>query len=100
MKLSAAFALFTDLFLCVRMAVGPTSRAVLSTPSLLLQPMAIRRLLMANIWDAFGDRVDEASRPVKHDLVTRYAYGVVLDIGAGQSRSTYPDHLIAIPTPV
>jgi hypothetical protein len=90
MKLSAAFALFTDLSLGVRAAIGPTFHAVLSTPSLLLRPMAIRRLLMAHVWNVFGDLVDEGSRPVKHALVTRYAYGVVLDIGAGQSRSTFP----------
>lgn len=39
---------------------------------------------MSHVWVSFGDGLDEGGRPVKEGLITPHAYGVVLDIGAGQ----------------
>ena len=43
---------------------------------------------MAHIWVLFGNPTDEGGRPTKEGLITPNAHGVVLDIGAGVSRST------------
>jgi hypothetical protein len=43
---------------------------------------------MANVWTLFGDLVDDGARPVKQHLIAQNAYGVVLDIGAGQKAPT------------
>ena len=38
---------------------------------------------MAHLWVVFGDGVNGAGKEVKDGLISPYAYGVVLDLGAG-----------------
>ena len=85
MKLSAAFSILVDLRFGIQAAFMPTLYAVLDSPSLLLRPSDFSRIFMANLWATFGNGVDENGRGVKQQLITLNAYGVVLDIGAGQS---------------
>jgi hypothetical protein len=87
MKLTAAFSLLQDLRIAIQTASLPTIYALINSPSLLFNPIAVSRLFMANIWVQFGRFVDEAGRAVKEDLIPPNAHGVVLDIGAGNSRS-------------
>jgi hypothetical protein len=85
MKLSAAFGLLPDLYFGFQAAFFPTIRAIIRAPSLLLHPTAVSRLFMSSVWLAMGDGVDQNGRPVKQALIAENAYGVVLDIGAGQT---------------
>lgn len=84
MKFATKFSILTDLRLAVQHAFLPTVRDIIRSPSLLLHPTALSRLFMSHVWIPFGNGVDEGGRPVKQGLITPYAYGVVLDIGAGQ----------------
>ena len=83
MKLSAALSILSDLKFAIQIAVLPTLRAILHSPSLLFRPHALSRTFMANLWVSFGPGSDENGRPTKQRLITPNAYGVVLDIGAG-----------------
>ncbi|CCM00218.1 uncharacterized protein FIBRA_02246 [Fibroporia radiculosa] len=42
---------------------------------------------MSHLWIPFGDGIDENARPVKENLITPNARGVVLDIGAGHGHT-------------
>jgi hypothetical protein len=66
-------------------AVIPTIQAIIRSPSLLVRPTTLSRLFFANIWISFGNGVNENSRAAKDILITPNAYGVVLDIGAGNT---------------
>ncbi|KAG0696368.1 hypothetical protein DFH29DRAFT_836942 [Suillus ampliporus] len=93
MRLAAAFALHTDLRLCIVVGFWPTILAIWRTPSLLFRPMEISRIFMSRVWDAYGNAVDEGGRDVKKALITPHAYGVVLDLGAGHGHTvTYLEH--------
>ena len=83
MKLSAALSILSDLRFAIQVAILPTLRAILHSPSLLLRPHALSRTFMANLWVSFGPGSDENGRPTKQRLITPNAYGVVLDLGAG-----------------
>jgi len=85
MRLTAALGLLTDLRLATGAALWPTILAVWHAPWLLFQPHALSRLFMSHVWNLFGNGVDEAGRDAKQALITPYAYGVVLDLGAGGS---------------
>ncbi|PFH49526.1 hypothetical protein AMATHDRAFT_62979 [Amanita thiersii Skay4041] len=48
---------------------------------------------MAHVWAEFAKFTDENGRPVKQGLITPYASGVVLDLGAGHGHTAfYLDH--------
>ncbi|KIK59713.1 hypothetical protein GYMLUDRAFT_59850 [Collybiopsis luxurians FD-317 M1] len=79
MKLSAAFALFDDLFAAVRVAFVPTLKDIYQKPSLIFH---VSRTFMSHVWSAFAAPTDENGRPVKKALLL-YAAGTVLDLGAG-----------------
>lgn len=83
MKLSNAFGLLVDLRLAVTFALMPTLRSIAQEPTLLFRWSALSRVFMAHVWTAFADGTDEGGKPVKVQLITPNAYGVVLDIGAG-----------------
>ncbi|TCD66169.1 hypothetical protein EIP91_001723 [Steccherinum ochraceum] len=87
MKISKAFALLTDLRLAIQAAFFPTTRDIISTPSMLLSPSAVSQRFMAYVWDAFAGGTDQAARVVKDGLIPPYARGVVLDIGAGHGHT-------------
>jgi hypothetical protein len=84
MKLSSAFSLFVDLRFAIQNALLPTICALWYSPSLIFSPGAVSRLFMAHVWRAFGDSCDQNGQPVKEKLIPPNAYGVVLDLGAGQ----------------
>lgn len=83
MKLSAAFSILLDLCVGIQVAFLPTLQAIIASPSLFFRPAALSRSFMANLWVTFGKGVDENGRPLKTQLITPNAHGVVLDIGAG-----------------
>ncbi|KAH7100783.1 hypothetical protein BKA62DRAFT_705613 [Auriculariales sp. MPI-PUGE-AT-0066] len=74
---------FTDLFTFIGWAYAPTLAALRDDPTLLLQPLTLRRVAFAAIWTKLSEHVDENARPTKQKLVTPHAYGTVLEIGAG-----------------
>ncbi|KAJ3570736.1 hypothetical protein NP233_g4198 [Leucocoprinus birnbaumii] len=87
MKLSAAFSLFTDLRFAVQTALWPTIVSIWYNPYLLFNPQELSRTFMNHVWLVFGNGVDENGRPVKTQLITPHATGVVLDLGAGAEPS-------------
>ncbi|THU98986.1 hypothetical protein K435DRAFT_659871 [Dendrothele bispora CBS 962.96] len=93
MKLSNAFAVFTDLRSAIKAAFWPTLRAIFARPSLLFRPSLLSQTFMANVWLVFAGPTDEGGRAVKQGLITANAYGTVLDIGAGLGHTiAYLDH--------
>ncbi|EAU83609.1 hypothetical protein CC1G_07982 [Coprinopsis cinerea okayama7 len=88
MKLSNAFSLLWDLLAAGRIALLPTLKDVLRSPSLIFRPQALSRTFMAYVWaNGFGNDTDAGGRPVKEHLITPNAYGVVLDLGAGHGHT-------------
>ncbi|KAG2363129.1 hypothetical protein BDR07DRAFT_1471408 [Suillus spraguei] len=87
MHSSAAFAVLPKLYLVIMAGLWPTILAIYHTPSLLLQPHELSHIFMFHVWKLFSDGVDGNARATKQKLITPHAYGVVLDIGAGESRS-------------
>jgi hypothetical protein len=83
MKLSNAFSLLQDLWIGATIALPPTLKSVLRNPLLLLRPAKLSRLYMDNLWVIFGDGTDSSAKATKEILITPYAHGAVLDIGAG-----------------
>jgi hypothetical protein len=86
MRLSAAFAIVPQLYLAIKAGLWPTILAISHSPSLLLQPHELSHIFMFHVWRFFSDGVDGNTRATKQKLITPHAYGVVLDIGAGESR--------------
>ncbi|KAE9406377.1 hypothetical protein BT96DRAFT_251183 [Gymnopus androsaceus JB14] len=62
MKLSAAFALFSDLNTAMRVAFLPTLKDICQNPSLIFH---VSRTFMSHVWAAFAAPTDENGRPVK-----------------------------------
>lgn len=87
MRLSAAFAIFPELYLAITAGLGPTILSIFQTPSLLLQPHELSYIFMSHVWKLFADGVDANARATKQSLITPHAYGVVLDIGAGHGHT-------------
>jgi hypothetical protein len=84
MKLSNAFALFSDLRSAFKVALWPTLKAIFSRPSLLFRPSLLSQTFMSNVWLVFAGPTDEGGKVVKQGLITPNAYGAVLDVGAGE----------------
>ncbi|CUA76497.1 hypothetical protein RSOLAG22IIIB_06302 [Rhizoctonia solani] len=59
----------------------------MAQPRLLFRPSELSRLFFSFVWEKFAPLVDEGAREVKGSLVRPYAYGVVLDIGAGHGHT-------------
>ncbi|KAJ7767426.1 hypothetical protein DFH07DRAFT_328086 [Mycena maculata] len=87
MKLSASFALMSDLRAAIGVATLPTLKAIWLTPSLIIHPAALSRIFMAAVWAAFAAPTDEGARATKRKLISPHAKGTVLDIGAGLGHS-------------
>ncbi|KAI0085231.1 hypothetical protein BDY19DRAFT_860621, partial [Irpex rosettiformis] len=87
MKLSKAFGILYQLAHIVRIAFLPTLREITRTPWILAHPTQLSQLFMSFVWGFFGDVLDENSKGVKESLITPYAHGVVLDIGAGHGHT-------------
>ncbi|KAG2064208.1 hypothetical protein BDR04DRAFT_1162791 [Suillus decipiens] len=82
MRLGATFGVVTELRLC---GLWPTILATCHAPSLVFQPLEISRVFMSRVWNLYGDSVDEAGGDLERGLITLYAYGIVLDLGAGHT---------------
>lgn len=80
---SSGFGLLPDIFAVIQLSAFATIRAIFADPSLLLRPLEVRRLIMAEAWKTFGPGLDENTKDIKKRLITPHATGVVLDIGAG-----------------
>ncbi|KAI0660195.1 S-adenosyl-L-methionine-dependent methyltransferase [Cubamyces menziesii] len=76
-----------QLWFSLRIAFFPTLKAICKSPSLLLRPRDISRIVMAQVWKPFGNGLDENGRSVKQSLIPPNARGVVLDIGAGHGHT-------------
>ena len=83
MKLSAAFEVWSKIFLAFKAALVPTLCDVLKNPFLLVHPQQLSHAFFGHIWKVFGPDSNERAHVVKQTLITPNACGVVLDIGAG-----------------
>jgi hypothetical protein len=83
MKLSTAFSILLQLHVTIQIALVPTFWDILSLLALLFHLTALSHTFVAHLWILFGKGIDENGRPVKEQLITPHAHGVVLDIGAG-----------------
>ncbi|KZS95244.1 hypothetical protein SISNIDRAFT_452600, partial [Sistotremastrum niveocremeum HHB9708] len=71
----------------------PFLSALLKHPSLIFHPSKLSDLFFSLLWIPYGDGVDGNAKSSKQDLIPPYAYGVVLDIGAGHGHTLdYLDH--------
>lgn len=61
-----------------------TFKDVVKDPTLLWQ---VSRLFMAHVWEAFGPGIDQNGRTVKQTLLTPYANGTILELGAGHGHT-------------
>ena len=84
MKFLNIISLASDLWLCIKTAFRPTLSGVVQSPSLLLSPKCLTRLIFYNVWKTWGEGANEMSKELKLALITPHAHGVVLDIGAGE----------------
>jgi len=89
MKTANILGLLTDWWAAVKVATPPTFRAVIANPRLLLNLPILSKIFFSHVWTSFAPLVDEGGREVKKGLITPYAYGVVLDIGAGHGHTMH-----------
>jgi hypothetical protein len=89
MNFRAVFDIVDTMRVALKIGVPAALRAIMASPSLLLNLAALSRISMANIWIPFGAGSDENSRADKKMLITPHARGVVLDLGAGIYRNCY-----------
>jgi len=94
MRLSAATGLLADLWLAICAAFVPTLHFLWRSPRALLDPTEVSRYFMSHVWAAgFGNGIDQNAREEKIKVITPYAHGVVLDLGAGHGHTVnYLDH--------
>lgn len=85
--LELLYDLFSQIATFVGWALLPTAKAVRQDPALLLHPLVLRRIFFSHVWAKMSEHLDDASRGTKTRLITAYAYGVVLDIGAGHGHT-------------
>jgi hypothetical protein len=85
--LRVSFDMVIHIATAIRIAFWPTLLTLWKSPTLLLNPPKLSRVFFANIWVGFGPVLDESGKQVKEGLITPHAYGVVLDIGAGEPAS-------------
>ncbi|KAJ7280237.1 S-adenosyl-L-methionine-dependent methyltransferase [Mycena rebaudengoi] len=91
----AVFDIVDTMRAALMIAFIPTVRAIFASPSLLLSPAAIRRVIFQHIWTPFGEGGDTYSSGERTRLITPHAHGVVLDIGAGHgSAAKYLDRTV------
>jgi len=87
MKLANAFSILKELWLVFCVGLFPTLKEIGRKPSLLLHPIELRRVFMMYIWPMFGEGIEQHAKEVKQDLITRNAYGVIFEIGAGHGHT-------------
>lgn len=86
-RLLQRFSLLVDLSYAFKVAFLPTIKRIFHEPSLLLHPRTLSYIFMSHVWSFFGPCVDENSAAEKAKVITPYAQGVVLDVGAGHGHN-------------
>ncbi|KAI6021029.1 hypothetical protein EDC04DRAFT_392780 [Pisolithus marmoratus] len=86
-RLLQRFSLLIDLSYAFKAALLPTIKRIFHEPSLLFHPRTLSHIFMFHIWTFFGPLIDEHSGTEKAKVITPYAYGVVLDVGAGHGHN-------------
>ncbi|EJT98558.1 hypothetical protein DACRYDRAFT_57745 [Dacryopinax primogenitus] len=76
-----------QLLYCIKLGLPPVLRALYSNPWLIFYPSKLQKIFMAGFWVVFGPGLDEGAAPAKQRLITPFAKGVVLEIGAGHGHS-------------
>ncbi|KAJ8092664.1 hypothetical protein PM082_006992 [Marasmius tenuissimus] len=84
MQLTAALSVISELYRAFCFALVPTLRDLWFNPMLIFD---ISRVIMAHVWVGFAEGTNEEGRQVKEALITPYAKGVVLDLGAGHGHT-------------
>jgi len=87
MSILKHFSPLLDIYLALQLAFWPTTQRIWATPSLLFQPTAVSRIFLSHVWAGFGPGIDKNNVQLKTSLVTKNAYGVVLDLGAGHGHT-------------
>ncbi|KAF9552172.1 hypothetical protein CPC08DRAFT_714857 [Agrocybe pediades] len=87
MKLSTVYDFVLHMFQIIRLGLPPTARALIKKPSIILQPRFLSQLFLANVWSVMGEGLDQNRGELKRSIITAYASGVVLEIGAGNGHS-------------
>ncbi|KAJ7350716.1 hypothetical protein DFH08DRAFT_862202 [Mycena albidolilacea] len=87
MNFRSVFDIVDTMRVALKIGVPAAFRAIMASPSLLLNFAALSRISMANIWIPFGAGSDENSHADKKILITPHARGVVLDLGAGHGHT-------------
>jgi hypothetical protein len=83
MRFSNIIAIVTDLRLSIQQAIIPTLIAIIKSPTLIFRPRALSRIFFYHVWTLFGPAINTNLNEMKSNLISPYAKGVVLDIGAG-----------------
>lgn len=86
MRLVAILGPLNDLRYAFFAAVVPTLKGIFNDPLLVFHPKKLSNLFFSHVWELFGDNIDAGGREIKLDLI-KGVHGVVLDIGAGATRS-------------
>ncbi|KAJ7734772.1 S-adenosyl-L-methionine-dependent methyltransferase [Mycena maculata] len=86
MKFSAIFEIVDTMRVALMLGIPSVFRAAWASPSLLFNPAALSRISMASIWISFSQG-DAHAQGDKEKLITPYATGVVLDLGAGHGHT-------------
>lgn len=86
-RLLRRFSLLVDLSHAFKVALWPTIIRIFHEPSLLFRPQALSYIVMFHVWTFFAPYIDENSAVEKAKVITPYAHGVVLDVGAGHGHN-------------
>ena len=88
--------IFIHIFNALKFGLVPTLIDVFKSPGLLLKWTALSSIFMGHVWARFGNGLDEFTRDMKKKIISPYADGVVLDIGAGNLLFGVPTHPLKI----
>jgi hypothetical protein len=83
MRFSKIVAIVTDLRLSIQQAVRPTLMAIMKSPTLIFRPRALSQLFFYHVWTLFGPAWNTDTNEARSNLISPYAKGIVLEIGAG-----------------
>lgn len=86
-KLLRRFSVLIDLSHAFKVALWPTIKRIFHEPSLLFHPQTLSYIFMSHVWTFFAPYIDEHSAAEKAKVITPYAHGVVLDVGAGHGHN-------------
>lgn len=85
MKISNILTIITELRISIQRAFRPTLLAVLKSPTLIFHPRELSREFFYHVWKVCAPGTNPDGDPLRSGLISPYAQGLVLDIGAGKS---------------